>query len=291
MAKREKVSSSSKKESQARPDIYRYHDYREVLKVWLEYKKNTESRFSLRALAKQSNLAVGYLSMILSGDRRMPHETLEKIAKPLGLNPSEKSYLELLRTVAESESLDLKHEALEKLRRFRAYRELNVKEVEVYQYLTRWYYVAIRELAHLKNFQADPKWIQKKLKTKISLKEAEEALSFLFGNGYLEKLDDDKVKVVDKELLCLGGVYRLALAQFHREMLELAMASLENTKVEDRDITGYTLAIPKNRLGELKKMCFNFLRQVAQLEDKSLSPDSVYHVAVAAFPLTEGPKE
>lgn len=274
-----------------RPDIYRYHDYRQFLNDWIQYRKRTETGFSLRAIAKKSQIAVGYLSMILSGDRKMPHETLEKIAKPLGFTASEKSYLELLRTVSESDSSLAKHEALNRLRKFRAYREENAKEVEVYRYLTHWYYVAVRELAHLPSFRPEPKRIQKQLRNKVSLKEVEEALHFLLENGYLEKRADGSVKPADKEILCLGGVYSLALTQFHREMLELATQSFDNSTVEERDITGYTLAIPQERLGDLKKMCFEFLRQVATLEDKTQKPDSVYHVTVAAIPLTQKSKK
>ena len=274
-----------------RPDIYRYHDYRKFLTDLIQYRKNTEAGFSLRAVAKKSNLAVGYLSMILSGDRKMLHETLEKIAKPLGLNASEKSYLELLRTVADSDSSSIKHEALTRLKKFKSYRHENAKEVEVYQYLTRWYYVAIREMASLFDFQPDPKWIQKKLRKKVSLKEVEDAMNFLLENGYLKRETDGSVKPVEKEILCLGGVYQLALTQFHREMLQVATESFDTSAIEERDVTGYTLAIPKEKLGDLKKMCFEFLRQVASLEDPTQKPDSVYHVTVAAIPLTQNSKE
>lgn len=292
MPKKIETESEGKSASEAiKPDIYRYHDYRQFLNDWIKYRKNTEAHFSLRFLARKSNVAVGYLSMILSGERKMLHETLEKIAKPLKLSVSEKSYLELLRTVAESESTLTKHEALEKLRRFRNYREVNTKEIEVYRYLTHWYYVAIREMVNLPDFKADAGWIQSKLRNKVSLKEIKEALDFLLDNGYLEKSPDGRIRAVEKELLCLSGVYRLALTQFHREMLELASASLDNSSVEERDITGYTLAIPKEKLEELKQICFAFLRQLSNLENKSLPADSVYHVAVAAFPLTRNEKE
>jgi uncharacterized protein (TIGR02147 family) len=143
----------------------------------------------------------------------------------------------------------------------------------------------------VEGFRPDPVWIRKRLKHGVSRKEVQEALQFLLQNGYLEAHKDGTVTIPQKEILCVGGVYRIALAHFHREMLQLAIRSLDHLPVEERDMTGYTVAIPKSRFGALKKLCYDFLRQVSELEKSGGPADSVYHVALAAFPLVEPSKK
>ena len=223
--------------------------------------------------------------MVLGGDRSLSQKALDKMQPHLGLSESEFSYLENLVTLAESASQDAKLKALEKIQRSRTYQELNPKEFEVYRYLAHWYYVAIREMAGLPDFKLEPSWIQERLRGRLSLKEIEEAVSFLIENNYIELRKDGTAGLPDKDLKCVGGVYRLALAQFHREMLELAGRSLHEVPVEERDITGHTFAVPKEKLGEMRKILEEAREKIAKLSDDRKNSE-VFHVALAAFPLT-----
>ena len=270
----------------SRPDIYGYHDYRVFLRDFFLYRKAMESSFSLRALCREANLASGYLPMVLSGLRSLSGKALAKLARPLGLQMPELSYLELLCTMADADSPQVRLDALERIQRFRSYRELNPREIEVYRYLTRWYYVAIREMTALEGFRADAAWIQERLRAKVPLKEIEQALEFLKSNGYLEVLPDGTAKLPQKDVQCVGGVYRIALAQFHREMLTRASDSLSHTSSEERTITGHTVAVAPEQYDEVKRILDEALTKIAQLP-QSESPSSVYHVALAAFPLTK----
>src|SRR4051812_24664316 len=84
-----------------RPDIYAHHAYREFLKEWFTYRKALDPAFSLRALAREAQLASGLLPMVMAGKRPLSAKALAKLAGPLGLGTTELSYLELLRKVEE----------------------------------------------------------------------------------------------------------------------------------------------------------------------------------------------
>ncbi|MCM2323377.1 MAG: TIGR02147 family protein [Oligoflexia bacterium] len=269
-----------------RPDVFRYHDYREFLADWLAYLKKLQPGFSLRLLSRQAGLASGYLPMVLSGKRPLSSKALAKLLGVLDFSRAERSYLESLLSLGTSGTQELRLDALERMKRFRSYRELNPREIEVYEYLTRWYYVAIREMAALPGFQADPLWIQARLKSRVPLKELKTALEFLVSNGYLAVEPDGSARPPEKILDCLGGVYRVALAQFHQDMLELASASIENTPSAERSLLGHTFALDEKGLARAKEILGEALEKLRALEKEGSGNDAVYHAELALFPLT-----
>jgi uncharacterized protein (TIGR02147 family) len=126
--------------------------------------------------------------------------------------------------------------------------------------------VAIRELAATKDFQLDAKWIQKRLNKHVPVAQIEKALEFLIDNDFLIKTADGKVIYPSKKLECSGGVFQIALAQFHREMLELASESIDRVQKTERNLTGYTFAIPKKSFHKVKDILAEAERQIAALE-------------------------
>lgn len=270
-----------------RPEVFGYHDYRAFLRDWLDFLKNTRDGFSIRSLSRQAGVANGYLPMVLNGSRNLSSRAWIKLLPHLGLSSTEKSYLQTLHQMAEADSTAIRIEAFDKIQRFRAYRTKNPKETETYRYLNRWFYVAVRELAALPGFSADPAWIQQRLKTHVPLNEIKSALDFLFANGYIERTDNGRIKLASKQIDCVGGVFKIALGKFHREMLELASLSLENTKSQERSVVGHTLAIPAAQYGEVKAILDEALKKIEELSFPQSELDSVYHMMLVAFPLTQ----
>src|SRR5688572_18038557 len=87
-----------------RPDIYGYHDYREFLTDLISYSRNQDENFSMRELARQAQVSVSHLSMVLAGDRNLSKKSLSKILPLLHLNSAEQSYLDLIRIISDSDS-------------------------------------------------------------------------------------------------------------------------------------------------------------------------------------------
>ena len=133
---------AAKKLIEEKPDIFNYHDYRAYLKDWLQFVKTNHS-FSLRQVANDSGLSVSFLSMVVSGTRKLSDVALEKLLPILEMDERQSSYFSLLRTVGDSESHNERVQALGKLQKFNSYKKMNQKELEAYRYLSHWYYVAI----------------------------------------------------------------------------------------------------------------------------------------------------
>ncbi len=270
-----------------KPEIYSYHDYRQYLKDRVEYEKSVQPRFSLRTLAGLVKVAPGFLPMLLSGSRSVTSEVLERIGTELGLNKEERKYLQDLRTIAESPSQALRLQALEGLQKSKSYGEKNPREVEMREYLTHWFNVTIREMVNLEDFQLDAKWIRSRMRVKVSLSEVEQAIKFLLDNGFIKKTANGKVVVAEKKLECTGSVLRLVFSQFHREMLSLASNALDTVPYEERSITGLTFPIPASKYKEIFKILDETLDRIDAISAESKGNDSVYHVGISLFPLTE----
>ena len=272
--------------STTRPDIFSYHDYRRFLVDWLAYKKVGPSRLSLRTIAGQAGLASGYLPMVLAGKRALSHTAWIKLSGQLGLTASEKQFFEYLLILGTSDSHEARLEAFDKMKRSSRYQELNPKETEVHQYLTHWYYVAIRELAFLEDFQEDPKWIQSQLRFPVSLMEVKGALSFLLTNGYLQREKDGKIRPPEISLDCTGGVYRLALGQFHKQMLQLATSSIDAIASDERQLIGHSCALSPSDMTKAQEIVQEAIEKIQKLSRRAGEADSIYHMEIALFPLT-----
>ncbi|MCB0405859.1 MAG: TIGR02147 family protein [Bdellovibrionales bacterium] len=270
-----------------RPDIFRYHDYRVFLKDWFGFLKKKRSGFSLRNLARRAKLASGYLPMILSGSRNLSSKALTKLTPHLGLNPQECAYLDALKELNDADSDAVQSRAFENLQRNRTYQAANPKEMEAYRYLTHWYYVAIREMATLPGFQADATWIQSRLRYRVALKEVQSAVEFLLAHGFLEKQASGAVRAVERDVDCFGGIFRLALGNFHRQMLGLAAESLESASRSERSVEGYTLPIQKKDFPKVAAILKSAFEQISKLESAKDASNEIYHIALSAFPITK----
>jgi uncharacterized protein (TIGR02147 family) len=275
----------------SRPDIFQYHDHLSFLKDWLAFKKAGQPAFSLRRLALLAELATGYLPMVLSGQRQLSHKALSKLVPHLGLNPNEQNYLENLLTLSSANSHEVRVSAVERMQRFPAFQRNHPKDTQVYEYLTHWYYVAIRELALVQGFRPDPVWIQAQLRYQVPLAEIKAALEFLIVNGYLVLEPNGRVVHPEVSLECSGEVYRVALAKFHREILQLAGKSIEKTPSAKRSIQGHTCTLSEENFAKAKEIVDNAIQQIRALGQGEKQGDSVYHLEMALFPLTSGSGE
>ncbi len=272
-----------------KPNIQNYHDYLEFLKDWTEYLKEQERGFSLRKIAKEAGIASGYLPMCFSRKRKLSLKFYEKIKPYLKLSLKEKRFLDLLRIIAESEIPKERVQALTDLQKLNDYKENHHSELEAHQYLSRWYYVAIRELVNLPDFKNEPVWIQARLRGRISQKEIFEGVQFLIKYGFILEGPAGKFKVAEKQLSCHEGVYKISLGEFHRQMLDIAKNSIDEVSREERILLGHTVALSKEQYDKIQAILRDAINKIETVDNTSQPETEVYQIEVAAFPLTKKP--
>ncbi len=267
-------------------DLFDYHDYRLFLKDWFVQLRENQS-LSLRDVAEKCDLSTGYLPMILSENRNLSEKSLEKLQFVLKLNLEELTYFKALLDLADGASAKIRLAAFEEIKKIRSFRKKSTKELEVYNYLSNWLNVTIRELAFRRDFENKAEWIQVRLVQKVSLKDIENSLHFLHEQGFLTKSSHGQVMPSEKQLDCFSGVFRLSLGEFHKQMFNLASQSIDLIPRDQRNLLGHTLLIPENQVEALRTILDETLKKVEALGSEFREAGPVYHVILSTFPVAK----
>jgi uncharacterized protein (TIGR02147 family) len=265
-----------------RPDIFSYREsvkYISDLVLW--YKAN---HISLRQLSQRLNISPTLLSFITKGKRPLTVENIDLWAPVIGWDTQEVNWLKRL-VQLDFSTVDEQKEAIKNLSRFKIYQDESSDEVFTFNYLEKWWNVAIREMSDLADFEEDPEWIQKRLLYKVSLGEIRKSLIFLNKHQMLYKYEENR------RLDCQGNVFKLSLSSFHQQILEKAVESIHTVPSAERQILGQTLSLSKDQLPEIKKILNATLEKLIKLSQKDTDEKEVFHIELVAFPLTSKKEE
>lgn len=268
-----------------RPNIFIYYDSIQFLNDWIVYLKKSKNQFTLNILAKKSGLSISNISMILNKQRPLTEKSLQKLIPYLALSNGEKEYLNHLRIIDQSEEQVVRIESLNQIIKLAKSNSVNSHELKIFEYLTSWYKVAIFELVNLNTFELDPHWIQHRLIKRISIGEIEASIEFLQLHKFIGQNESGKWIQLKQDLNCQGGIYRLSLGEFHRQIFELAHASIETVNREDRLIMGQTMALSTQDFENLKLIINDAVFKMNQVNKNQTDKTAVYHVEIAAFPM------
>lgn len=271
-----------------KPNIFHYHDYVQFLNDWISYYKKNQKGFSLRKLSASCQISIGYLPMVLAGQRPLSLDAFHKLAPALKLSKSELQFFSCIHSLGTTDSQNERLECLNQMRRYGEYRTFYPNESEVYRYLTKWYYFTIREMAADPEFKLEPEWVQRRLREHVPLADIKDALSFLIENKYILMSAEGAVIPPEKHLQCEGGIYKVALTEYHRQLLQLSEKSIAQATSDERHLLGHTFAISEKKFEQIKAIIKDVVTKIQEITAvPDLDPkDSVYHVEMALFPLT-----
>ncbi len=265
--------------SREKPNIFRYLNYREYIKDWLFYKKENQSYLS-KDFAKELGVTSAYLSMVFKSARKFPKKKIHRLKKCMNLQEYEFNYLKKLMVINDSEDSEARWKALAEIKRYSGSKEHNENNFSAHEYLSKWYYVAIREMSRQNDFRADLKFIQNKLVFKVSKAEVAAALKYLRDNELLYG-QSKGAELMD----CDEGIFKISLHEFHSQVFDLLKDSITKVPREERFISGTTVSLNETDFLELKKDMQNLLEKYAK-HDKKNKGARVYHIETATVPLT-----
>jgi uncharacterized protein (TIGR02147 family) len=274
------------------PDLLDHLDHRAYLADWFDWKKSQNPRFSHRLFARMTNQSSpSLLAQVIKGKRNLTAETTEAYVKALKFDREESEYFRLLvkldaaRTVPEKTALWTR---IASTRRFQAARAL---DAESYRYLTKWYFVAVRELSLCRGFKADPSWIAKRLRPKVTVREAREAIELLTTLGLLRPDLSGDLVAAETTVTTPHEVADLAASAYHREMQRLSVAAMDRFEHEQRHVSGLTVAVPAELVPQLKREITQFQERILELCDSAAESDHVYQLCMQLFPLSMSTSE
>lgn len=275
-----------------KPNIFEYVDYREYLRDYYDAGKANVSQFSYRYLGRLAGFSSpNFFKLVMDGDRNLSADSIAKFAKALKLDGEEKRFFADLVAFGQAETVDERNEAFERVavsRRFRSARRL---DSSMFEYLSRWYHPAIRELAARDDFRKDPEWISQRLSPDVSLEQIDSSLELLFDLGLLVEDDDGMISRGDPSVTTGHEVRSLAIGNYHRQMLERAAQSIIDVPRELRDISALTVCIDADKVSEVKERIHAFRESLLDFCDRDANPEAVFQINFQLFPLTMVPGE
>lgn len=271
------------------PNIYDFLDYRAYLKAFYDAGKANTRAFSYRFLAERAGYgSPNTIRYVIQGKRNISSDGIERLIPVFHLDDDEASYFRALVSFDQAETAEEKNQAFEQIAATRRFKQARQIDTSLLEYLSHWYYSAVRELAAREDFEADAAWIVARFKRQLTRAQARSALKKLMEWRLLVEDEEGHVVRRDVSLATPHEVQNLAIGNYHREMLSKAAASIEDVEREHRDIAGVTVCIAPELVPELKQRARAFRENVLHLCDSDERPARVvYQFNTQLFPLSD----
>jgi transcriptional regulator with XRE-family HTH domain len=246
-------------------------NYRDWLMREYAERRARNAAYSLRSFSKLLKLDPSTVSQLLSGKRNGSQKLIAKLCDRLNAPPQLRLML-LKAEHAENENASTGETQFQQI------------TLDSFAVISDWYHYAILELTYCKDFKSDPAWIARRLGiTAIDVKAAIERLKRL--NLLLE--EDGVLKDSNGHLTNISqGLSVPALKNLQRQVLTMALESLDNTPVEERDITSMTMAIDPVLLPVAREKIKKFRRSLCKFLETN-GRTRVYQLGIQFYPVSK----
>lgn len=276
------------------PSVYSYIDYRVFLRDWMDSRKRVDSSYTYAQFATDGGCSKAAIANVLSGARNPRPDTIDAFARAMELSPSERNYLGLLVQIATAPDVDTRWELLGQLATNHRYGRVRQAEDEgdsnAFGYLQYWYIPAIRELATLPGFRAEPEWIASVMRPPVRVDQAREALDTLFELGVFSQRPDGTLEVRELRWQTEPEAEQQAATHYQQRVIPDLLRELVPSRDSDKQhMLAATLTIAPRHMAEFKIRLNNVVHQLATAADDKVEgePYRVYQLAIQLFPLTE----
>ncbi len=258
-------------------------NYRDWLKREFEARCARNTRYSLRAFARDLGVEASRLSHVMKGHYGLSRPAAEKLSLKAGWSEGERSFFCDLVEKEHARS-DLQRELAGNRLKKPALNYSSLKD-DSFRVIADWYHFAILELTRTEDFKSDPKWIARELE--ITTTECEGAIRRLVNLGLLKR-SGKKLISSGENFANSAGTSSEAIRRFNSQFLSRALLSLNRTPVEKRDFSTLTLAVSDEDLPDAKKMLNQFLDEFDARFSKTQRKTQVYGLGLQFFPLRSG---
>ncbi len=253
--------------------IYDYTDYRQFLRDYYDEQKAKNPAFSYRYFAKKAGFnSSGLYKDIVDGRTGITRSLILRFANAMKLSRRHEEYFETMVYFNEAKTVEEKNLYFERLMKHRDSKAFRVDAAH-YEYYSKWYYIAVRELLAVGKFRDDYSRIAKALNPAIRIDEARKAIEVLLKLGLIREDKDGYYKATDNILTTGADVKSLIIANFQKAMMDLAKEAIDRHPVNHRNISTrachgagiHDLHEPLGRHGNGNGECFGHRLQCERL--------------------------
>ena len=269
------------------PDILQYTNYRVYLKDYYTWRKKHTAAFSLRFFAEKAGLSShAHLKLAMDGKRNVTKETVTKLIIGLGLQGRRAEYFENLVFFNQARNDREKQLFYDKLLKMSPNSRLRKLESTQFRIFREWYHSLIREMVTLKDFNAAPEWISRRMVDKVSGQRVQDSLKLLLDLGLLTRTANG-FKQNDALLTTDDEVADMLVKQYHQQMIAQALAALATQPGERRDVSSLTFPIKRKDFPVLKKHLQLMRKELLNFSAGPGEGEEIVQVNIQLFPLTQ----
>jgi uncharacterized protein (TIGR02147 family) len=274
-------------EKRTKINIFEYTDYRKYLKDYYNEQKSVNKAFSYRYFAQKAGFnSSGLFKDITDGRCNMQSGMIMKFSKTIGLNKKEEEYFENMVYFNQAKSTEEKKRYFERMMRFYDSKAYKV-DANQYEYYTKWYYSAIRELLAIGKFKDDYNLIAGKLNPKISSGQAKKAIQILSKLSLIRKNKSGYYECADEIITTGPEIKSLSVANFQKVMMEMAKEAIDRHPSSHRNISTVTFSASKAVYKDIEKELIACRKRILNMIKQCNNMDSVYQLNLQLFPLTK----
>jgi uncharacterized protein (TIGR02147 family) len=271
--------------------IYDYTDYRQYLRGYYTEQKVKNPVFSYRYFAQRAGFnSSGLYKDIIDGRTGITRSLILRFSKAMKLTPKQQEYFETMVYFNDARTTDEKKLYFERMAKFYDSKAFRV-EVSQYEYYSKWYYIAVRELCAINNFKDDYPAIAQALDPPIRQEQAKKAVEVLTKLGLIQKDKNGYYKAVDKILTTGAEVKSLAIANFQKTMMDLAKEAIDRHPAEQRNISTLTFSVSQKTYNSIKTELDACRKRVLGMIDRDENEDRICQLNMQLFPLSRKKKE
>ena len=257
------------------------YDYRDILRRELLQRCNRSPKYSQRSFAKFLGLSSSRLNEVLHGKKGLSHLAAVQITRRLGFSASESAHFCDLVDSVHARSAQVRQLAQARLERNTDHVARTILSEDTFKVVADWHHLALLELLRLPREDARPESLAKRLGIHSStVKDALERLR------RLDLVVETKGKWRPKaETSVLGDTSSAAIANFHKQVIDKALASLTFQPAEKTEFSSTIMTIKDDQLPLAKAMIKQFWKNFCQAIDTTPGHNDLYCLTVQFFSL------
>lgn len=268
------------------PDVFNYIDFRKYLADLYREMKAGDPKFSHRYFSmKVGYHSSGFFSEVLTGKKNLTGPVLLRLARALKLGKEEEEYFINLVHFNQARTIDEKNRYYQNLMGV-ARVKVEVLETGQFEYFSKWYYAAVREVLWVHAFRGDYRALARSLNPSITRAQARRAVKLLAGSGMIAE-DASGRWLPTATMVSTGeGFTSLNVANFQRACIDLAREGLDRHARDERDYSTLTLPMNPEDMPRAKAAIARLRQMLMALSDKCRDPQGVYQFNFQLFPVS-----
>ncbi|RYZ72143.1 MAG: TIGR02147 family protein, partial [Proteobacteria bacterium] len=158
--------------------------------------------------------------------------------------------------------------------------------------LTDWINPFVKDLIHLKGFEATPDRTYALLQGLVSRPKLAKAIDFLFKEGFWRRDQNGSVVIDEHSMVSTNEIPNEKIRAFHRKALDLATEGLKTYSSDQRKASTVLVSVNETQIPELRSLIDSFQNQLLQFIEKNPNgKDALMQVTMHLTPVARGTNE